>query len=379
MLTPLELQELRRDLADTRVLSVYLDTRITDPAMRDTWRASLQNSIRSARANVADEKDRALFDRAAEHLRDPEHPPGGAWGAPGWVAFATPDGVRYASDLPVRPVTVADWRDGPVIAPYLRVMKQHRPVIVALVESRSARLYRYALGRLEQVDELSAPAEDVAGSERITGSLPRGGPLPAARGAVATDAVQRHRQAAFQRLASSLSERIAQLARDDGWILIGGSSEWARQAGEALPRRFEKRVLVSTALPHDASGNDIKDAAKEAATELRGAHGRVLVKGLIELSGAHARGATGIEAVRRALDARAVDQLLVSPDFIGAHEAEAEELVRAAMGQGADVEIPSGDAAAELDRAASGVAARLRFAIEGRSGGEQEAVAEARG
>src|SRR5690606_31747783 len=100
MLTPVELQELRRDLADTRVLSVYLDTRVTDPAMRDTWRASLQNSIRSARASVTDEEDRARFDRAAEHLRDPQHPPGGAWGAPGWVAFATEDGVRHVSDLP---------------------------------------------------------------------------------------------------------------------------------------------------------------------------------------------------------------------------------------------------------------------------------------
>lgn len=364
MLTPLELQELRRDLADTRVLSVYLDTRITDPAMRDTWRASLQNSIRTARGRITDDADRALFDRAAEHLREPEHPPGGAWGAPGWVAFVTPDGVRYVSDLPVRPATVADWRDGPVIAPYLRVMKQHRPVIVAMVESRAARLYRYSWGRLEMVEELSAPAEESPGAERITAPAPRGGSQPAARGAVGTDAVQRHRQAAFQRLASTLADRIAQLARDDGWILIGGSTEWARQAGEALPRRLEKRTLVSTALPHDATDGDIKDAAKEAATELRGAQGRVLVDELMERSGAHARGASGTDAVRRALDARAVDLLLVTPDFIGAHEAEAEELVRTAMGQGADVEIPSGDAAARLDHAASGVAARLRFAVE---------------
>ena len=71
MLTPLELHELRRDLADTRVLTVYLDTRVTDPAMRDTWRASLQNAIRNARSEVP-ESEREDFDRAAEFLRDPE-------------------------------------------------------------------------------------------------------------------------------------------------------------------------------------------------------------------------------------------------------------------------------------------------------------------
>ena len=38
MLTPNELGEMWRDLAHTQVLSVYLDTRVTDPAMRDAWR-----------------------------------------------------------------------------------------------------------------------------------------------------------------------------------------------------------------------------------------------------------------------------------------------------------------------------------------------------
>ena len=69
-------------------------------------------------------------------------------------------------------------------------------------------------------------------------------------------------------------------------------------------------------------------------------------------------------AVQRALRAQAVDVLLLSPEYVRAHERDAEELVRAALASGADVEVPSGSAAERLDEAATGIAARLRFAIE---------------
>jgi hypothetical protein len=59
-----------------------------------------------------------------------------------------------------------------------------------------------------------------------------------------------------------------------------------------------------------------------------------------------------------------VDVLLVSPALIAEHERDAEDAVRAAIAQGADVEVPSGEAAAELDGAAAGIAARLRFPID---------------
>ena len=64
------------------------------------------------------------------------------------------------------------------------------------------------------------------------------------------------------------------------------------------------------------------------------------------------------------LRAYAVDLLLVTPRFIDGHEREAEDLVRAAIDSGAEVEVPSGETADRLDRAASGIAARLRFAID---------------
>lgn len=362
MLTPKELRSLWNDLAHTKVLSVYLDTRVTDPAMRDAWRPALLSAVRAAGASVTDAAERERFERAAAFVRDPATPPGGMWGAPGWVAFATEDGVRYATDLPVQPTPLVEWGEGPVIAPYMRALKQRHPVIVAVVESRSARLYRYALGRLETLAQLEAPGEEPSGAG-APAAAPRGSSYPAARGAPDTEVAARRRTAAFQRLATALADRLETLAGDTGWVLIGGTSEWAHHAREALGRQLEGRVLVSPTLHHGATDAEIVREAKDAATELRAARGRVIVERLLDQAGAHTRAEVGLDAVRRALRASAVDLLLVSQEFLRTHERDAESAVRAAIEQGATVEVPSGDASETLDRAAAGIAARLRFPV----------------
>lgn len=364
MLTHADLQSLQRDLADTKVLSVYLDTGVTDPAMREAWRAELRNAVREARSHITDHSELAEFDRAAEYLHDPQPSPGGTWGAHGWVAFVAADGLRYVDDLPVTPGTHATWRNGPVIAPYLRALKQLRPVLVALVQSGSAQLFRYAVSRLERIEELEAPGVDTERAGRPTAPSMRGGSAAAPRGTTGSDATSRRRRASFDRLVVLLGERLDQLGDNDSWILIGGTREWATIAGEALTRQFVGRMLVSTALGHDASETEIASGAKHAASELRATRGLMLVDQLVEQGGAHARAAVGVPATQRALREHAVDLLLVTPRFIGTHEREVEDFVRATIATGADVEVPSGEAAEHLDRAANGIAARLRFAID---------------
>ncbi|HEX6058837.1 MAG TPA: hypothetical protein VFZ11_07435 [Gemmatimonadaceae bacterium] len=363
MLSPTKLLELTHELAGTRVLSVYLETKVTDPAMRNAWRPALAAAIRSARASATDERDLAELERAAAHLDEPEHMPGGAWAAPGWVAFVTADGVRYVADLPVTPPTLAAWRDGPFVSPYMRALKQHRAVIVAVVESGAARLYRYAWRKLEPLGEMHATEEDGRGG-KASSHVPRGSAYPAARGAVGTESADRRRRDAFHRMAVALGQRIAHLAGDDGWVLVGGTPEWSKHARDALPRPLEGRVLVSSTLDHDASEDAIAREARHAATELRAAHGQRLVDRLLERAGGHGRAAAGIPAVQRALHARAVDLLLVTPEVVNRHPEDAEELVRAALAQGADVEVLSEKAAEKLNEVAEGVGARLRFPIE---------------
>lgn len=364
MLTAPELQDLARELDGVPVLSLYVDARVTDPAMRHAWRTAMATALRAERERLADDDARAAFDRAARFVEDPVPPLDGAWGTPGWAAFVTADGPRYAAALPVRVPMLAAWRDGPLVSPYLRALKQHRPVIVAIASARSVRLYRYALNELVALPDVALPVDDEGASSAKSPS-PRSTAYPAARGALDTEHAARRQRAEFQRLATMLAHRLGELAGHDGWILLGGTPAWARQAADALPSELAHRALVSPELDHGDSDDAIVRLAKDAATTLRAAHSTVLVNQLLERAGAGGRASAGVPATQRALHARAVDQLLLSPTFVSDQATLAEDLVRAALAQSADVEVLSGDAATQLDRAAGGIAARLRFALDG--------------
>jgi Predicted RNA-binding proteins len=368
VLTPTQLNELVRELGNTRVLTVYHGARVTDPAMRHSWRAALGAALQPVRNGITDEDERAEFDRAAAYLDDPWPPIEGVWGMKGWAAFLTPDGARYAGSLPVQPPTLAAWRYAPVITPYLRAFKQHRPVIIALVDSRSARIYRYALGELQELPDMALSVPEAAEPGAPERPQPKGGPShPGPRGSLDTESLQRRKEKNFNRLATSLTSRLVDLAGDDGWILIGGTREWARHAGDAIPSTHAGRAMVSSTLDHNAHEKEIAEAAKHAASELRSAQGHDLVERILERSCDGGRGASGVPTVQRALQAGAVDLLVVSPHFLNRADIDVEELVRAALARGADIEVLSGSAATELDERSEGVAARLRFPINERA------------
>lgn len=365
MLTLSDLGHLSQTLSGSRVLTVYVDSHVTDPAMRDAWRAALQTALRSARTHTADEDDRAAFDRASALLAE-AHLPKGEWGGRGWAAFVTEDAVRYAGELPVRVATQAIWRDGVVVSPYLRVLKQQRPVVVALVGSRMARLFRYAEARLQTLETLEEEVPQVGGSERITVARSRGGLHAPARGAVGTEAADRRQVAAFQRLAATLAERVTRLAGTDAWVAVGGTAELARRAADALPRTLQARTLVMPSLVLDAPDDEIATEAKHAASALRATEVDGFMSHLADHAGHAGRSALGVPAVQRALLARAVDVLLVAPSFLEQHATEGEDLVRAALAQGADIEVLSGRGDERLAELAGGLAARLRFPLEPR-------------
>jgi len=368
MLTAPELQDLVRELEGVPVLTLYVDARVTDPAMRHAWRPAMSAALRAERERLTDDVARAAFDRAARFVEDPMPPLDGAWGTPGWAAFVTADGPRYAAALPVRVPTLAAWRDGPLVSPYLRALKQHRPVIVAVASPRSVRLYRYALNELVALPDVGLPGDD-ASSASAKSPSPRGSAYPAARGALDTEHAARRQRAEFQHLATTLAHRLGELAGHDGWILLGGTPMWARLAADALPAELAHRALVSPELDHGDSADAIIRLAKDAATTLRAAQSSAMLNRLLERAGAGGRASAGVPATQRALHARAVDQLLLSPTFVSEQATLAEDVVRAALAQSADVEVLSGDAATQLDDAAGGITARLRFALDGPDAG----------
>jgi len=358
-----ELFTLARDLAHLKVLSVYIDNRVVDPAKRYAWRADLASRLRTTREGIADAADRAQFDSAAAFLEEPAPAPGGMWAAPGWVAFATSHRVVIMGELPGRVEPLVAWQQGPLITPCLRALKHEVPVIVALLQSRAARLYRYVHGTLESLGAMEAGAsEDELRGARRTRTERGGRGYPAPRSALTTEVAQERQLAQFHRLATALGARLTLLAGPDGCIVVGGPPQHTRLLFDALPRRLQRRAVVSPELDQSASSHAIVRAAKHAAREWRSRRGRELVSRIFIHSGR--RAVAGLPALQRALYLKAVDLLLVSPRFLHLDRGHAERLLHAAVAQGADVEVLSGDAGTLLDGVADGVGARLRFSID---------------
>jgi hypothetical protein len=362
MLTLPDVQSLVRDLESTKVLSVYVETRVTDPAMRDAWRPALTNALREIGANLP-EGERAEFERARETLKQAVPPPDGVRGAKGWIAFADRSGIRHASHVPASCPTLAAWRDGPLVAPSMRVLKGHRAVIIAMVDSRSARVYRYAWGVLDELPDAAQTLADAPAPGEPRPPERRGANQTGPRSRTGTEKEDRRESAAFDRLAGALAKQLDALAGDDGWIVFGGTREHALKAAAALPARLADRWTVPNGLDIDAGDDELIAAARLAAKSLRETQGTALIDELVDQGGEHGRSAMGLAATQRALLANAVDVLVMSSGFLTREAEQAEATVRGTLLHGGGVDVLPHDAGTRLDEIAGGVAARLRFAV----------------
>jgi hypothetical protein len=104
----------------------------------------------------------------------------GAIGAPGWVAFITRTGVRLAEPVATPVPTLAVWGTGMCLTPYVRALKQARPVVVVVADARKARIYRCVAGALTRAETIQAHA--VADTPAHMGN-PRRRMLRSSRGA----------------------------------------------------------------------------------------------------------------------------------------------------------------------------------------------------
>jgi hypothetical protein len=361
MLTRRELLALERSTRSQRVLSVYIDGTATDAATQHRWRLDLAHSLRDIRIDLdgAPHDELEVFDQAAIAL---EHElsvfPHGI-GAPGWVAFITARGIRSAERVPVAVPTLATWRVGATIAPYMRILKEARSVIVAVVDARKGRLFRYLGGKLEPLQTIEARI--AIGAPGHMGNPPRAGFHHGVHGITGRDAAQRSHRAGTARMLRELTNEALRLAGPDGWILTGGIPEVSRHLAGSIQSRAPGRVHAIAALDIHASAAQIAAAARDGASVLRTEFDVARVAEIVEDAGNGARAALGPAAARSALDGQRVRDLYLTRTYLTTHPHDAEDAIRSALEQGAAVEHVSGDAARALDEH-GGLAAHLRSA-----------------
>ncbi len=361
MLAYNDLQRLARELAGKKVLSVYLSGESSDPAQKRLWRAELTEQLRSLRNAVADgaHPEQKAFEQSVELLEAELAVIPGSIRARAWVAFIAPEGVVYAEGVPTPMPTMVVWEDGPRLAPYVRALKQQRRVIVAMVDHRRVRVYRYELGQLERLQTLRAQAH--VGPVQRARAAPTGGMHVGVRGVTGADERQRQFRVGFERMLVRLKDRLSSLADVDAWIVVGGTPAASRAAAHLLTQRFGTRVMRVQALQIDATEAQIQDAAEGSASRLRSVRDLAVVMEVIEAARSRGRAALGTRATLKALDLGAAGELLFTQHFLDSRPADAEAAVVAALNQSAGVEQVTGAGATALDEKAEGVAARLRF------------------
>lgn len=361
MLTRRELLALERSTRSDRVLTVYIDGTETDVATQEKWRLDLAHSLRDLRSwlDGSPHDERAAFDECVglleQELSAFEH----TVGAPGWVAFITADGVKSAERVPVAAPTLAVWSTGASIAPYMRILKEARPVLMLMVDARKGRLFRYRHGELKLMKTFHSHAV-VEGASHM-GNAPRAGFHAGVHGVTGRDAAQRSLQAGTRRMLRELAREAVRLAGSDGWILTGGIPVVARHLSTALERHVPGRVRVVESLDVHATMAQIAVAVRQAASTVRSEVDQARLEEIVEHANDPARAALGRTATLSALQKKRVRDLYLTHRYLEEHAEEAEGAVRAALDQDAVVEHVSHDVGRWLDER-GGIAALLRSA-----------------
>jgi hypothetical protein len=358
MLTREKLVELYRSRSEKHVLSIYLNAEEHDPAKRRAWRRAFDHILEHVNRTV-DPADRDDYEAALSHVRKELRQYDAFLPKRGWAGFADADGLLYAETMPVPMPDVGCWEEGPHVAPYLRALKQARPVIVALVDSRHAHIYRYQDGSLSDPREIVAEgiAEDIADYNTSKRASTHSG----TRGETGTDVAQRLQEAHTDRMIKQVAELIPNETGTDGFVVIGGTQEAIALTVSRLHKSMDGRVHEDATLNFDMSAADIRKATEATASQLSGKRQAALVGEVIDTSRAGGRATLGRESTERALLDRRVEVLVLSRELASRHPEYVDECVGRAFEQSADVEEVGGNAGARLDAEGDGIGARVRF------------------
>jgi hypothetical protein len=366
MLTRDQLAELYRGLQDEKVLTVYVDGVGKDPARRRVWRRRVTQELereeyRLQKSNPAELSD---FKAAEEHILKALDAYQANLPMKGWVGCATSGDLRHAEHLPVQVPNLVRWENGPRVAPYIRGLKQLRPMAIALVDSRRSRIFLYKEGQVEESEDVVA---DTFLGDLLDPAAPqRTGRFSGSRGETATDAAQRYLEEGTARMLRRVKDLCTDLSKPDGFILIGGDQEALSGLRHLFPKGMDCRVLENPSLFVEMSLAEVKAAAAEGASTLSKLRQNTLLDQITEQTYSGGNGSLGAEETVRALREGRVDILALSRGFVEANPDVADQFVTTAFQQGADVRVFSGEPASRLDAEGGGVGARLRyrFAVE---------------
>lgn len=362
MLTHDRLVELYRELQHKSALSVYIDGNQHDPAERNKWRTQLERGLDQARRGLTSEEDLSAFDAAARRVQAQLRDYDAFLPDKAFVGFATADKLWYGETVSVSMPDLVRWDVGIAAVPYMRGLKQERPVVIAIADSQRARVFLYRDGGIQEVDDLRA--DTFVGDLTDSGASKRATTITGQRGETSTDQAQRILQVMSERMVKELVHTVVQRAGDRGFVVLGGTPEMETWIRDALPKTFEDRVAVEPSLYIEMREAELRRSVGNTASELTKRWQMDLVQFLFDQARAGGRATMGYQETHQALEQMRVDTLLLSRTRAREQGEDSDRLIGLAFSGGAHVEEVSGAAGDLLDLESEGIASRLRFRLQ---------------
>lgn len=349
-----------RRSGDTPVLSAYVHSAFHDPAAKHAWRTELRRVLRVARARCADDEEREEYDACAARLMTALPSESVLHRLPGWFGAVGCDGEIVATGL-LRPVqTAVYWQHGPFLPPLLTA-DVPAPVWLLLVDSATAQLRRLDHDGWEDIAHTDHGLPQVEAGHM--GSPSAVGFHGGTRGETATEHRQRREREVWDTLRTEIVRWLSDRVDADGLVLIGGIEALAHQIIEQLPPAVAVRTHAAPALRRGIPDTDLRSKALELVPVLQAARQERWLHDLLERAYTDRHAALGLDAVRRAVVAGAVERVVLSDHFLQAHPEDADRVTADAIRQGAVAESLERAASPLVDQRAGGIAARLRFAV----------------
>src|SRR5690606_19072343 len=358
MLTLEQLGEIQQTLAGGRVLTAYIAADESDPSDRSSWRRRLNAGLENIEQGLEGD-ERKAFAAARKLLEAELEPHRGFLPGKGWVAFVTPERVALCTEVPAPMPDLVRWRDGAVLGPLMRALKQKRPVLTVLIDSRRARVLRYVEGELTEAT--SYRADTCIDDLTDINSAKRGGTRSGMRGEAASDAAERIHRGETERLARPLAGALRPQINTATRLLSGGTPAAETALRKALEPLAGDRMTLDTSLHVNMTPAQLQPVVERTASELSRQRQLARVRYVVENAGGNGRGMLHAHAIERACRNGQVDTLYISTNYLRTKEDQAEDLISLALTRGARVELVGEEAADLLDHEGGGVGARLRF------------------
>jgi peptide chain release factor subunit 1 len=252
-----------------RVLSVYL---ATDPSRGpgQNLRAQVRDifhTLTAAHGNGADERA-ALDDEirtVTEYVDQIGERPRGL------AVFSSRElGLFEVLPLAVAPEPAANWSRRVQLRPLLSLLDEHEPTIVILVDKERARIFRWILDSMEEIDGFE---DDV--------------PVKHSQGGEAQANFQRHHEEHVLQHVRRAVDALERHAAEEGIrrIAIGGPAEVLGHVRRMLPQHLESLFAGVLNVPLFASAAQVLDAARAVEADWEREEEKRIVADLAELIG----------------------------------------------------------------------------------------------